>query len=135
MNAKNNLNYKFVYSLEKIKKSYKQYALESSEAENLLPVKVRVEPIQIPKRFPGAKIALRILNKNTWRFSNTTGLRPIYYKDFYYGDFLINNEKSLILVKIDLDKVTLRLFPQFYTNDKQVIEQITDSIVQKLLKL
>lgn len=107
-------SYKLSYILETEKKTFKQFILQSAELP-LLPDLIRLEINNGFNKIKDADMLLRIRNATNWRECSIAGLRQINgAKGFYYSDLIIENKKSLIVVKLDDNSIQIRVCKQFY---------------------
>ena len=108
--------YKLTYKLNDVKKTFRQYQIESAEIPNLLPDLIRTEKNNGFNSITGADNLLRVRNATNWNKCTLTGLRPTGTPDFYYSDLPVNGVKSLIVVFIppDAESMVLRVCKQFY---------------------
>lgn len=109
-------NYKLVYGIDTVKKTFRQYLLNSADIPGLLPDLIRIEKNNGFNSISGAENLLRIRNATNWTKCTLTGLRPTGTANFYYSDLPINGVKSLIVVFIpdDWETLVLRVCKQFY---------------------
>ncbi|QBO57446.1 hypothetical protein [Chryseobacterium salivictor] len=108
--------YKLVYGIDTVKKTFRQYVLNSADRTGLLPDLIRTEKNNGFNSITGAENLLRIRNTNNWTKCNLAGLRPTGTPNFYYSDLPVNNVKSLILVYVrdDWETMVLIVCKQFY---------------------
>ncbi|UFK98826.1 hypothetical protein [Kaistella faecalis] len=109
-------NYKLVYGIETVKKTFRQYLLNSADIPGLLPDLIRTEKNNGFNSISGAENLLRIRNATNWTKCTLAGLRPTGTPNFYYSDLPVNGVKSLIVVFVpdDWETVVLRVCKQFY---------------------
>ncbi|QDP85604.1 hypothetical protein FNJ88_08515 [Chryseobacterium sp. SNU WT5] len=109
-------NYKLTYKLNDVKKTFRQYQIESAEIPNLLPELVRTEKNNGFNSITGAENILKVRNATNWTKCSLAGLRPTGIPNFYYSDLPVNDVKSLIVAFIpdDWETVVLRVCKQFY---------------------
>ena len=109
-------NYKLTYSLDTVKKTFRQYLLQSADIPGLLPELIRTEKNNGFNSITRAENLLRIRNSGNWTKCTLTGLRPTQTPNLYYSDLPVNGVKSLIVVFVpdDAGVVVLRVCKQFY---------------------
>lgn len=124
-------NYKLTYSLDQVKKTFRQYRLHPvAFAPELLPDLIRTQKNNGYNSITGAENLLIIRNANNWTKCTLTGLRPTGTPNFYYSDLPVKGVKSLIVVFIpnDWETVVLRVCRQFYphipTDRTRIINEI-----------
>lgn len=125
-------NYKLTYRIDTVKKTFRQYLLQSADRPGLLPELIRTEKNNGFNSITGAENLLRIRNANNWTKCNLAGLRPTGTPDFYYSDLPINGVKSLIVVFIpdDWETVVLRVCKQFYPRIPADRQRIINQIIK-----
>ena len=125
-------NFKLVYGIDTVKKTFRQYLLQSADRPGLLPELIRTEKNNGFNSITGAENLLRIRNANNWTKCNLAGLRPTGTPNFYYSDLPINGVKSLIVVFIpdDWEKVVLRVCKQFYPHTPADRQRIINEIIK-----
>ena len=125
-------NYKLIYRIDTVKKTFRQYLLQSADRPGLLPELIRTEKNNGFNSITGAENLLRIRNANNWTKCNLAGLRPTETPNFYYSDLPINGVKSLIVVFIpdDWEKVVLRVCKQFYPHTPADRQRIINEIIK-----
>lgn len=108
-------HYGTFYTVDDVKKSFRQYRLLSSE-RSLLPELIRTEKNNGYNSTTGAENLLKIRDTNNWSKCTITGLRPAISQGFYYGDLPVNGQKSLMVCYLSEDRNTIhiRICPQFY---------------------
>ena len=108
-------NYKLIYLLDEVKKTFAQFKLHSAE-KDLLPELIRLEKNNGYNSITGANNLLRIRNATNWTKCTLTGLRPTGTPNFYYADLPIKGKKSFCVVYLpeDLQSIEVRITPQFY---------------------
>ncbi len=108
-------HYGMVYTVDDVKKSFRQYRLSSFE-RSLLPELIRTEKNNGYNSTTGAENLLKIRDTNNWSKCTITGLRPAGSQRFYYGDLPVNGQKSLVVCHLSEDSETIhiRICPQFY---------------------
>ena len=124
-------NYKQVYTLDEVKKTFTQYRLQTSEKE-LLPELIRIEKNNGYNSITGANTLLRIRNGNVWGKCTLTGLRPTETDGFYYSDLPIKGVKSLCIVKYEPDSgaIEIRVCKQFYPHKSTDRSRLVNAIIQ-----
>lgn len=121
-------SYKLSYILETEKKTFKQFILQSAEL-SLLPDTIKLEINNGYNTISGANLLLRIRNATNWQKCSIAGLRPINgAKGFYYSDLIVEGKKSLIVVKLDDNRIQIRVCKQFYPNTPPDRQRITQFI-------
>lgn len=125
-------NYKLVYGIDTVKKTFRQYLLQSADRPGLLPDLIRIEKNNGFNSISGAENLLRIRNATNWTKCTLTGLRPTGTPNFYYSDLPVNGVKSLIVVFIpdDWETVVLRVCKQFYPHVPTHRQQIINGIIK-----
>lgn len=125
-------NYKLIYRIDTVKKTFRQYILQSADRPGLLPELIRTEKNNGFNSITGAENLLRIRNANNWTKCNLAGLRPTGTRNFYYSDLHVNGVKSLIVVFIpdDWEKVVLRVCKQFYPRIPADRQRIINEIIK-----
>lgn len=125
-------NYKLVYRIDTVKKTFRQYLLQPADRPGLLPELIRTEKNNGFNSITGAENLLRIRNANNWTKCNLTGLRPTETANFYYSDLPVNGVKSLIVVFIpdDWETVVLRVCKQFYPRIPADRQRIINEIIK-----
>lgn len=125
-------NFKLVYGIDTVKKTFRQYLLKSADRPGFLPELIRTEKNNGFNSITGAENLLRIRNANNWTKCNLAGLRPTATPNFYYSDLPINGVKSLIVVFIpdDWETVVLRVCKQFYPRIPADRQRIINQIIK-----
>lgn len=125
-------NYKLIYRIDTVKKTFRQYLLQRADRPGLLPELIRTEKNNGFNSITGAENLLRIRNANNWTKCNLAGLRPTETDNFYYSDLPINGVKSLIVVFIpdDWETVVLRVCKQFYPRIPADRQRIINQIIK-----
>ncbi len=125
-------NYKLTYRIDTVKKTFRQYLLQSADRPGLLPELIRTEKNNGFNSISGAENLLRIRNANNWTKCNLAGLRPTGTPNFYYSDLPVNGVKSLIVVFIpdDWETVVLRVCKQFYPRIPADRQRIINEIIK-----
>lgn len=125
-------NYKLVYGIDTVKKTFREYLLQSADRPGLLPDLIRTEKNNGYNSISGADNLLRIRNTNNWTKCSLAGLRPTGTPNFYYSDLPVNGVKSLIVVFIpeDWETVVLRVCKQFYPHVPTDRQRITTEIIK-----
>ena len=126
-------NFKLVYGIDTVKKTFRQYLLQTADRTGLLPELIRTEKNNGFNSISGAENLLRIRNATNWTKCNLAGLRPTGTPNFYYSDLPVKGVKSLIVVFItdDLETVVLRVCKQFYPHLATDRQRIINLIIQK----
>ena len=125
-------NYKLIYRIDTVKKTFRQYLLQRADRPGLLPELIRTEKNNGFNSITGAENLLRIRNANNWTKCNLAGLRPTGTPNFYYSDLPINGVKSLIVVFIpdDWETIVLRVCKQFYPRVPADRQRIIKEIIK-----
>lgn len=125
-------NYRLVYELDTVKKTFHQFQLQSADIPGILPDLIRLEKNNGYNSISGADNLLRIRNATNWGKCSLAGLRPAGAPGFYYSDLPVNGVKSLILVHIPDggETVVLRVCKQFYPKGNPVFR---DQLIQHLI--
>lgn len=125
-------NYKITYSLNEVKKTFRQYLLHSADIQGLLPDLIRTEKNNGFNSISGAENLLRIRNTNNWTKCTLAGLRPTGTPNFYYSDLPVKGVKSLVVVFVpnDWETVVLRVCKQFYPYTPKDRETIINEIIK-----
>ena len=125
-------NYKLIYRIDTVKKTFRQYLLQSADRPGLLPELIRTEKNNGFNSITGAENLLAIRNATNWTKCTRGGLRPTGTPDFYYSDLPINGVKSLIVVFIpdDWETVVLRVCKQFYPHTPADRQRIIKEIIK-----
>lgn len=123
-------NYKMVYLLDEVKKTFAQFKLHSAEKQ-LLPEFIRLEKNNGYNSITGANTLLRIRNTTNWTKCTLTGLRPAGKPNFYYADLPVKSIKSFCVVYLpeNGERVEVRITPQFYPkpNITEVLKKIIEN--------
>ncbi len=108
-------HYSMLYTVDDVKKSFRQYRLSSFE-RSLLPELIRIEKNNGYNSTTGAENLLKIRDTSNWSKCTITGLRPSGSQRLYYGDLPVNGQKSLVVCHLseDRDTIHIRICPQFY---------------------
>ncbi|WP_313214157.1 hypothetical protein [Soonwooa sp.] len=125
-------NYKLVYRIGTVKKTFREYLLQSADIPGLLPDLIRTEKNNGFNSITGAENLLKIRNATNWTKCNLAGLRPTGTPNFYYSDLPINGVKSLIVVFIpdDWETVVLKVCKQFYPHNPADRQRIINEIIK-----
>lgn len=119
-------NYKLSYSLNQVKKTFREYRLQSADRPDLLPDLIRTQKNNGYNSITGAENLLMIRNATNWTKCTLTGLRPTGTPNFYYSDLPVKGVKSFI--PDDWETVVLRVCKQFYpkvpTDRQRIINEI-----------
>ncbi len=124
-------NYKLVYSLDEVKKTFAQFNLLTAE-KPLLPELIRLEKNNGYNSITGADNLLRIQNAKNWTKCALSGLRPTGTPNFYYADLPVKTIKSLCVVYLsnERDKIEIRVFPQFYPYVKPELFALVENTIK-----
>ena len=127
-------HYGMVYSLDEVKKSFRQYRLSNYQKVAFSEV-IRTEKNNGYNSTTGAENLLKIRNTTNWSKCSISGLRPENPKGFYYADLPIKGKKSLFVAYISENKETIyiRVCPQFYPFNAMDRSRIVNEIIQKML--
>ena len=125
-------HYKLTYSLDEVKKTFRQYSLKSADIPDVLPELIRTQKNNGFNSITGAENLLMIRNATNWTKCTLTGLRPTGTPNFYYSDLPIKGVKSLVVVFIpdDWETVVLRVCKQFYPNVPTDRQRIINEIIK-----
>ncbi len=123
-------NYKLVYSLDEVKKTFSQFKLNSAE-KPLLTDLIRLEKNNGYNSITGADKLLRVRNASNWTKCTLSGLRPTGTPNFYYADLPVKTIKSLCVVYLPNERETIeiRVFPQFYPYVKPELTKIINETI------
>lgn len=126
-------NYKLTYSLDEVKKTFRQYRLHPvAFAPDLLPDLIRTQKNNGYNSITGAENLLIIRNANNWTKCTLTGLRATGTPNFYYSDLPVKGVKSLVVVNLPNggETVILRVCRGFYPYTPADRHRITNEIIK-----
>lgn len=126
-------HYKLTYTLDGVKKTFRQYKLHSADRPDLLPDLIRTQKNNGCNSITGAENLLIIRNALNWTKCNLTGLRPTGTPNFYYSNLPVKGVKSLAVVFVpdNAETVVLRVCKQFYPHVAIDRQKIINLIIQK----
>ena len=130
-------HYGMIYTLDEVKKSFRQYKLSSYEKIAFSKL-VRTEKNNGYNSTKGANNLFKIRDTTNWSKCTITGLRPVGTPGFYYADLKIKDKKSLFVAYIpdDWETIYIRICPQFYpfnANDRfRIVNEIINIINNEL---
>ena len=126
-------NYGMLYTLDEVKKSFRQYKLSNYEKIAFSEL-IRIEKNNGYNSTTGAENLFKIRDTTNWSKCTITGLRPTETPNFYYADLPIKGKKSLFVAYIseDWESVFIRICPQFYpynaTERNRIVKHLIDLI-------
>jgi hypothetical protein len=130
-------HYGMIYTLDEVKKSFRQYKLSNYEKIAFSEV-IRTEKNNGYNSTKGADNLFKIRDTTNWNKCTITGLRPTGTPNFYYADLLIKEKKSLFVVYVpdDWESIYIRICPQFYPfipNDRfRIVNEIINIMSNEL---
>lgn len=135
--SENNQYPTIVYSLDEVKKTFRQYKRKdphSTTKDHFLPEVLRIEKNNGYNTFSGFNHLLRLRDASNWSLCTRLGLKPTGFNDLYSITLFVNNAKLLCIVyyaKEDLS-IEISLFPKFYPCEKLEFETKLKALVQSM---
>lgn len=125
-------NYKLIYRIDTVKKTFRQYLLQRADRPGLLPELIRTEKNNGFNSITGADNLLRIRNANNWTKCTLTGLRPTGTPNFYYSDLPVNGTKSLCVIRYipESEIIEIRVCKQFYPHTPTDRTRLVKHLIQ-----
>lgn len=127
-------NYGMLYTLDEVKKSFRQYKLSNYEKIAFSEL-IRIEKNNGYNSTTGADNLLKIRDTINWSKCIITGLRPTETPNFYYADLRVQEKKSLFVTYIPKDGeiIYIRICPQFNPFNTTDRTRIIRELIKKML--